>query len=501
MKTDTKQDEDYLIFPEIAPITDKKEDILKKQEEPFILTQEHKTALKLIKDGHKAIFLSGKAGTGKSRFLKEVLLSEAENTVVLAPTGIASINVGGQTIHSFLKINPYEYDLEQLSFDSKLQDILYSVDRIIIDEISMVSGFLLDAIDYRLKQHSTNTEDERTPFGGKQVIMIGDPYQLPPVVGGDKKIQALFKELYGKENPYFFDALLFKDEKHPLELKKVEFTKVFRQKDPVFLSILNSIREGKAKQEDLDVINLRAGKTQDKCVTLVTTNATADSMNKTELDKIDARSSWLTADIVGKFSKGDYPASEEIEIKPGARIMMLKNNPPYWQNGTLGTVKEIIEGRFVRPTIIVELDNGETHEVPTSTWEKYEYDINPKSKKIEKNKIGSFTQIPIKLAFAITIHKSQGQTFDNVHIDMGSGAFAYGQTYVALSRCKSIEGITLKKKIGLRDIFVDKDIYSFMNSIPVVENEEESEVDKEIERLREEILERQKRILALGGQL
>lgn len=501
MKTKTKQQsEDEMLLDMPIPSVEEEKMVVKKEEEPFILTQEHKTALKLISEGHRAVFLSGKAGTGKSRFLKEVLMKEPQQTVVLSPTGIAAINVGGQTIHSFLKINPFEFDFNNYHFDSRLQDILYSVDRIIIDEISMVSGFLLDAVDFRLRQHAPNMEESNLHFGGKQVIMIGDPYQLPPVIGGNKKIEDFFTELYGKPNPYFFEALVFRDEEHPLELKKVEFTKVFRQKDPIFLSVLNAIREGKATQGDLDVINLRVNHTQEKCITLVTTNATADSMNNAELKKIDAQSHYLSAEVNGNFSKNDCPAAEEIEIRVGARIMMLKNNHPHWQNGTLGTVKDIISGRFVEPTVIVELDNGEVHEVGQFTWEKYEYDVNPKTKRLEKNRIGSFMQVPIKLAFAITIHKSQGQTFDNVHIDMGYGAFAYGQTYVALSRCKSLEGITLKKKIGLKDIFVDKDIAGFMNSIPsVVYEEDQNEI--EIEKLRAEILERQKRILALGGQL
>lgn len=401
------------------------------------------------------VFLTGKAGTGKSYLLNKIR-EELDEVVTLAPTGLTAINVKGQTIHSFFKLSlrpflPDDNDVERLTGDNA--KIAKSAKLIIIDEISMVRVDIMTALDKSLRL----TMSSPLPFGGKQLLVVGDLYQLPPVVTNNEK--DIIERNYG--SPFFFDAPGLQG-----VFQVVELTKVYRQSDPMFIRMLDTVREAKITGEQLTWINNKAVKlAADDCITIGTTNKIAANINATQLANLIEPLHSFDAEIHGDFDeRGMMPAEPYLDVKVGAQVMMTNNakdqdGNPLWQNGTLGKILEITDELF-----IVDL-NGIKREVERHTWESYTYKWNEAEKRIIQEVTGSFTQFPMKLAWAVTIHKSQGLTFDKVNIDLGRGAFSAGQTYVAMSRCRTFEGISLRQPIKAKDVFVDEAVKRYMELV------------------------------------
>ena len=435
------------------PIVSKKKVFRSKNVLPddLVITEEFKKAFDLMENTSKCAYITGKAGTGKSTLLTYFKQKTHKNIIILAPTGIAAINVEGSTIHSFFHIAPQLVEKKNITIDIKRQDLFSKIEMIVIDEISMVRADLLDGIDYALRIN----RDSDTPFGGVQMIFFGDLYQLPPVVVG-KDLIDYFEENFG--GFYFFNANVFRE----IYFDYIELQTIFRQKDERFKNILNSIRENKVNITELSVLNSRYDpnhtfSTNDVNLTLSTTNKIAEDINHDRMRNLTTKEYFYDAIITGKFDKSSYPTEPKLFLKKGAQIMMLKNDSQKrWVNGTLGIVKNL-----TNYDVEVEID-GTTYSIEKANWEVIEYQYNKEEKKIEAIVTGSFTQYPLKLAWAITIHKSQGQTFENVVIDLGNGAFTHGQTYVALSRCTSLEGIILKTQIRQRDIILDQKIARFI---------------------------------------
>lgn len=423
-------------------LTSKKIDITKGFEE----------ALKIMEYTYEHIFVTGRAGTGKSTLLRHFYENSEKNVVLLAPTGVAALNIQGVTIHSFFQFPFGVITEEDVPFLAHKKEVFEHIDTLVIDEISMVRADLMHAIDLAMRK---NTGNQGMPFGGVQVIMFGDLYQLPPVVSRSEEREYLEKHFGG---PYFFHCPSFKTS----GLTKIELNKNFRQKDDhVFLDILNAIRKRTIGNEQLQMLNERIDaelESDAPAITLATTNALVRKINDQKLDELDEQEFKFKASVTRSFNAGKAPAPEELRLKVGAQIMMIKNDtefPRRWVNGSLGVVT-----RLTKDLISVEI-NGVEYDLEKTSWEDYEYMFDDESGDIQKNVLGSFRQYPVALAWAVTIHKSQGKTFDNVIIDMGNGAFAHGQTYVALSRCISLEGVSLRKPIKRRDIILDQRIHEF----------------------------------------
>jgi ATP-dependent exoDNAse (exonuclease V) alpha subunit len=412
------------------------------------LSPDQEEILKLLQTSKTPIFLTGKAGTGKSLLLQYFRQKSEKNIVVCAPTGVAALNIGGQTIHSLFKIPPELIRKDSLKVDRRTAKLLKYVDVVIIDEISMVRPDLMDGIDYILRKARNNT----IPFGGVQLIMFGDLYQLPPVI--QKDLKDYFEQTYGGN--FFFNADVWKNIKFEIQ----ELTTVFRQKDEDFKLLLNAVREGTITDKQLEELNRRAdAEIPDEGVIILTTiNSSAKRINETKLNLLEDKAYEHRAEITGLLDKTAFPTEETLCLKKGAQIMLLRNDKERrWVNGTLGYI-ESLDGK----EITVNID-GKIHSVPKETWKKIQYILNETTNTLEEKVVSSFTQFPLKLAWAITIHKSQGQTYNSVAIDIGYGAFAHGQTYVALSRCRSLEGIYLNREISREDIIVESKIKDFMN--------------------------------------
>ena len=413
----------------------------------FDFNEEFQNAFQMMENTNKHLFITGKAGTGKSTLLEYFRTKTKKNIVVLAPTGVAAIKVRGQTIHSFLKFPPRFIQKDHIH-RLRNSELIKHLDTIVIDEVSMVRTDLLDGIDYALR---VNREEHDKPFGGIQVIIFGDLFQLPPVV--EKDIRDLIDRLYS--SPYFFSANVIKE----IDLEYIELTKIYRQKDESFIKLLNKIRIKQVDESNLQKLNQHVNKNvthENGIITLTTTNNAAYNINKNCLTKIPYKEFEYHAQVWGKFDESSYPAEGCIHLKKGAQVMLIKNDPDKrWVNGTLAEITDLSES-YIKVNI-----DGSIFDVPKVSWDKIEYVYNHTEEKIEEKVVGSFKQYPIKLAWAITIHKSQGQTFKNIIIDMGSGAFTHGQTYVALSRCTSLEGITLKRPIIYSDIIFDNRVYQF----------------------------------------
>lgn len=409
--------------------------------------QEHVKAL--IEITHKNYFITGKAGTGKSTLLKALKNSLTKDHVIVAPTGVAALNVGGQTIHSLFKIPPKFNPENTLKVSSATKKLLAKVKTIIIDEISMVRADLMDAIDFVLREAKSSSE----PFGGIQIVMFGDLYQLPPIIN-DASLQRFFQEHYSGH--YFFNAHVWQE----ADFELLELDEIFRQDNEDFKSILNNIRIGNFQNEDLMKLNQRAAvKPADlsSIITIASTNKKVHEINEYNLNLIDDDVFEYQAEIDNEFDKSSFPTEELLKLKVGAQVMFLRNDPQKrWVNGSIGKIYALNYKE-----IQIELGD-EIHTVKKESWVKIRYFYDEKTNSIKEEELGSFTQFPLRLAWAITIHKSQGQTFDTVLIDLGWGAFTHGQTYVALSRCKSLEGLYLRRRISNRDIIVDPKIKEFM---------------------------------------
>lgn len=421
--------------------------------------------LKLIRFTRTSVFLTGKAGTGKSTLLKYICTHTHKKHVILAPTGIAAINAGGSTLHSFFKLPFYPllpddpkfgiHKLKEfLKYNSTHQKLIREMELVIIDEISMVRADIIDFIDRILRIYSRNL---REPFGGKQMLFVGDVFQLEPVVKSDER--EILNRYY--PTPYFFAARVFQE----IQLVSIELRKVYRQKDLAFISVLDHIRTNQAGAADLQLLNSRwdrpdNGKlSQGLNITLATRRDNVDFINRQELAGIEGESTVFAGEIQGEFPESSLPTLMELELKPGAQVIFVKNDQDKrWVNGTLGTVSGIDTGNG---HIYVITEDGEEMDVTREIWSNVRYTYNEHEKKIEEEELGTFRQFPLRLAWAITIHKSQGLTFRKVTIDFTGGVFAGGQAYVALSRCTSLEGITLKKEIVRSDIFVKPEIITF----------------------------------------
>ena len=427
--------------------------------------KEFQDALQLITHTRQSVFLTGKAGTGKSTFLKYICNHTKKKYVVLAPTGIAAINAGGVTLHSFFKLPfrpmlPDDPDLslshgrifEFFKYPKEKRKIIAEVDLIIIDETSMVRADIIDCVDRILRVYSGNM---RLPFGGKQLLFVGDVFQLEPVVPSDQKeILSLFYA-----SPFFFSARVFKD----INLVPIELQKVYRQTDSVFINILDRIRNNAARKQELDTLNGRyfpsfEPQNEDMYITLATRRDQVDFINEKKLAELPGEEYVSVGKIEGDFPESSLPTQLNLSIKEQAQVIFIDNDyERRWVNGTIGMVSGIDENG----NVYVLLESGVEHLVEPTSWRNYKYKYNEKEKRIEEEIVGTFEQLPIRLAWAITVHKSQGLTFSRVVVDLTGGVFAGGQTYVALSRCTSLEGLVLKSKISSRDIFIRKEIVEF----------------------------------------
>ena len=427
--------------------------------------KEFQDALQLITHTRQSVFLTGKAGTGKSTFLKYICNHTKKKYVVLAPTGIAAINAGGVTLHSFFKLPfrpmlPDDPDLslshgrifEFFKYPKEKRKIIAEVDLIIIDEISMVRADIIDCVDRILRVYSGNM---RLPFGGKQLLFVGDVFQLEPVVPSDQKeILSLFYA-----SPFFFSARVFKD----INLVPIELQKVYRQTDSVFINVLDRIRNNAARKQELDTLNGRyfpsfEPQNEDMYITLATRRDQVDFINEKKLAELPGEEYVSVGKIEGDFPESSLPTQLNLSIKEQAQVIFIDNDyERRWVNGTIGMVSGIDENG----NVYVLLESGVEHLVEPTSWRNYKYKYNEKEKRIEEEIVGTFEQLPIRLAWAITVHKSQGLTFSRVVVDLTGGVFAGGQTYVALSRCTSLEGLVLKSNISSRDIFIRKEIVEF----------------------------------------
>ncbi len=442
-----------------------------------------KEALKLLEEGSENIFLTGNAGTGKSTLLMHFLKHTKRKVVVLAPTGVAALNVQGETIHSFFRFRPNITVEKARASAAKLKEraLFQKIDTIIIDEISMVRADLLDCIDVFL-QAALKTE---APFGGVRMVFIGDLYQLAPVLSAQDR--EYFNELY--ESPYFFSSHVMA--KSGFELTFVELCKIYRQRDAEFIELLNAVRKKSVTKEQLQQLNARAlalPPSDEGYVYLTSTNRAADALNYSKLEELKSTMRTFTAEVEGEFDAKQAPTDEHLTLKEGAQVMFLVNHPyGLWVNGTIGTVVACSDG-----SVIVKID-CEKVEVKPYQWDVYKYHYDAANKRLDQEKVASFTQYPLKLAWAITIHKSQGKTYDRVIIDLTGGIFAAGQAYVALSRCRTLEGIVLKGQLHMHHVLLDPCVLKFLTLLQYQKADAMQPVDEKT-KLIERALEKQQEI-------
>jgi tetratricopeptide repeat protein len=449
--------------------------------------EEMQKALQIIQFTRRSLFLTGKAGTGKSTFMRHIAATIKKKHIILAPTGIAAINAGGSTLHSFFKL-PFHPLLptdkrysarnirDTLKYNGEKTKLLREVELIIVDEISMVRADIIDFIDKVLRIYNRNM---REPFGGKQLLLVGDIYQLEPVIKEDER--QLLRPFY--PSCFFFDAHVFRE----MQLIAVELKKVYRQRDAQFISLLDHIRTSQVSDTDLRLLNARVnaeiGTEEGRLsITLSGRRDTVDYINEKQLNTLPDQPTIFYGHIEGEFPESSLPTPIELEVKTGAQVLFIKNDKERrWVNGTLGTI--IGFGDEEDGIIYVRTEDGRDFDVEREIWSNVRYTFNEKEQKIEEEEIGSYQQFPLRLAWAITVHKSQGLTFNNVKIDFTGGVFAGGQTYVALSRCTSLQGISLQEPIRRENIFVRTEVTNFArnyNNLNIINSAlQESKADKQ----------------------
>ena len=424
---------------------------------------EFQDAWSVIQKTRRSVFLTGKAGTGKSTFLKYIRANTKKKLVVLAPTGIAAVNVGGQTLHSFFKIPfkpllPDDPDIsnitrlrKMLRYTKEKVKLISQLELIIIDEISMVRADIIDFVDRVLRVYSGNM---REPFGGKQLLLVGDIFQLEPVVTHD--MRDILRRYY--KNFFFFNARAFSQ----INLVAIELRKIYRQSDNDFISLLDRVRVNRATSTDIARLNQRCNPhyqetNDDFAITLATRRDTVNSINDEHMQALKTPEHVYYGTIEGDFPENSLPTAKDLVLKVGAQVIIIRNDKEgRWYNSTIGKVT-----RLEDEMVYVALENGKEMYVTPEVWENMQYSYNEKEKKVEEKVLGTFMQVPVKPAWALTVHKSQGLTFNNVVLDFVGGAFTGGQTYVALSRCTTLQGITLLKPLSERDIIVNMAVVEF----------------------------------------
>jgi ATP-dependent exoDNAse (exonuclease V) alpha subunit len=442
------------------------------------LSNEQQALFDYIEGSENNIFVTGRAGTGKSTLLSYLIENTKKKVAVCAPTGVAALNVGGVTIHSLFGFPFGILGTEDIGrhLNRRTREVLAAIDMLVIDEVSMVNADLMDTMSRAM---GIARGRRKLPFGGAQVVMFGDPYQLAPVPGNNEE-RAYMAENY--QSNWFFDAHVWRED----SLERYELSEIFRQHDEHFKEILNAIRDGSCTQEMLDYINQCGNRfpPHDDVIRLATINDSVNSVNRHRMSRLESKPKTFNAIFSAADEKAfgrTLPADPVLELKVGAQVMFIKNddsstvkNPngtgvlKRWVNGTIGTVVDLPSSGGV----VVEVD-GETFDVGRSTWEKVRYEIDEQfdealgrvKEVLVAVPLAEFQQIPLRLAWAVTVHKSQGQTYDEVVIDMGRGAFSPGQTYVALSRVRSLEGLYLTRAIRMSDIMVDQDVLRFMSTV------------------------------------
>lgn len=442
------------------------------------LSAEQDALYQRIENTREHVFVTGRAGTGKSTLLRHLAWNTSKQIAICAPTGVAALNVEGQTIHSLFRLPIGLIADSELDQSDATRRILNAIDTLVIDEISMVGADLMDAIDRSLRQARGRRAE---PFGGVQIVMFGDPYQLAPVPPRGDELRYI-RDHY--RSSWFFDAHVWAGDapdaagildlgRFGAELRIEELRHIHRQSDPRFTALLNAVRHGRVTADMAKVLNdtgarpaPEPGPGEAPVITLATRNDIVSAINRRHLDALRGRAQTAHAEVSGDFGRGDvYPADVELQLKVGAQVMFLRNDvggypePPRWVNGTIGTVTRIAGG-----TVRVEVD-GVEHDVEPAVWERFRYSYDPGTKALSRDIVAEFTQFPLRLAWAVTIHKSQGKTYQRAVIDLGSGAFAPGQTYVALSRLTSLEGLHLSRPLRPSDIRVDPDVARFMNGV------------------------------------
>jgi len=421
-------------------------------------TEEYRTALAFLREGSGHLFVTGRAGTGKSTLLRALRDIVPGELVVVAPTGLAAVNVGGQTVHSFFGLPPRLIRPEDIR-RSRNGTVMRKLAFLVIDEVSMVRVDLMWAIDQSLR---VNRGRPREPFGGVRLVLFGDLHQLPPVVQEAEVAAHLDSEFGG---PFFFSVSALTE---GAGTQRLELTQVFRQSDEALISVLNRIRDGEANEADLEELNTRVAPIRtlgegERFVILTPTNAAAQRINTAYLDALPGLALTYEAGITGDFTQASHPTDSALILKPGAKVILLRNDPDRrWVNGTIARISRLEEKK-----VMIEVA-GREHELEPVSWEQRRYAYDKEQEKIVGTVAGTFKQYPVRLAWALTIHKAQGLTLDNVYIDLGRGTFAHGQAYVALSRCRSLEGLALARPLAPRDILFDHAALGYRDRFPAL---------------------------------